>query len=122
MTQAKTGYLIGIDTGGTFTDLVAYDSEFGRNHDLQDAVGSQPTGAGVARRDRRRRIPMDKIGSLVHGTTVATNALIERTGARVGFLVTAGHEDIPYIQRINRKTLYDLCWQKPKPLLKSRSR
>ncbi len=64
--------------------------------------------------------PMAGVGGLVHGTTVATNALIERTGARVGFLVTAGHEDIPYIQRINRKTLYDLFWQKPKPLLTSR--
>ena len=63
---------------------------------------------------------MSGVGGLVHGTTVATNALIERTGARVGFLVTAGHEDIPYIQRINRKTLYDLFWQKPKPLLTTR--
>ena len=63
---------------------------------------------------------MAEIAGLVHGTTVATNALIERTGARVLLLVTAGHEDIPYIQRINRKTLYDLRWQKPKPLLASR--
>src|SRR3954451_14292323 len=63
---------------------------------------------------------MSEVGGLVHGTTVATNALIERTGARVRFLVTLGHEDIPYIQRINRKTLYDLRWQKPRPLLASR--
>ena len=114
-------FLVGIDTGGTFTDLVAYDHALGDDLDLQDAIGAQSAGTGAARCDRRPPdLPMAEIAGLVHGTTVATNALIERTGARVLLLVTAGHEDIPYIQRINRKTLYDLRWQKPKPLLTSR--
>src|SRR4051794_10235730 len=120
MTQSRPGYLIGIDTGGTFTDLVAYNSDTGEMTTFKTpSVPSQPGQALLDAIDGAG-IPVEKIAILVHGTTVATNALIERTGARVGFLVTAGHEDIPYIQRINRKTLYDLFWQKPKPLLKSR--
>jgi N-methylhydantoinase A len=116
----STGHLLGIDTGGTFTDLVAFDPATGAITTYK--TPSVPSRPGQALLDAiaGAGLPMSEIGGLVHGTTVATNALIERTGARVGFLVTAGHEDIPYIQRINRKTLYDLFWQKPKPLLTSR--
>ncbi|MEA2525292.1 MAG: N-methylhydantoinase [Thermomicrobiales bacterium] len=120
MPDPSTGYLVGIDTGGTFTDLVAYDAMTGVITTFKTpSVPSRP-GQALLNAIDGAGIPMSDVGGLVHGTTVATNALIERTGARVGFLVTAGHEDIPYIQRINRKTLYDLFWQKPKPLLKSR--
>ncbi|HKG25885.1 MAG TPA: hydantoinase/oxoprolinase family protein, partial [Thermomicrobiales bacterium] len=115
-----TGHLLGIDTGGTFTDLAAYDPTTGAITTFKTpSVPSRP-GQALLNAIEGAGLPMPAIGGLVHGTTVATNALIERTGARVGFLVTAGHEDIPYIQRINRKTLYDLFWQKPKPLLRSR--
>ena len=120
MTQPAHGFQVGIDTGGTFTDLVAYDPDTGRIVTYKTpSVPSQP-GQALLNALNGAEIDLSLIGGLVHGTTVATNALIERTGARVGFLTTAGHEDIPYIQRINRKTLYDLHWQKPKPLLKSR--
>jgi N-methylhydantoinase A len=113
-------FLVGIDTGGTFTDLVAYDIDSGTlSTSKTPSVPSQP-GQALLDAVQAADLAMSDIGGLVHGTTVATNALIERTGARVLLLVTAGHEDIPYIQRINRKTLYDLRWQKPKPLLASR--
>ena len=120
MTMPSAGYSIGIDTGGTFTDLVAYDPSTGEITTFK--TPSVPSAPGQALLDAisGAEISMGDVGELVHGTTVATNALIERTGARVGFLVTQGHEDIPYIQRINRKTLYDLRWQKPRPLLQSR--
>jgi N-methylhydantoinase A len=112
--------LVGIDTGGTFTDLVAYDIHSGTLSTAKTpSVPSQP-GQALLDAVQAAGLAMSEIVGLVHGTTVATNALIERTGARVLLLVTAGHEDIPYIQRINRKTLYDLRWQKPKPLLASR--
>ncbi|MBA3451148.1 MAG: hydantoinase/oxoprolinase family protein [Chloroflexia bacterium] len=113
-------FLVGIDTGGTFTDLVAFDTETGVLTTAK--TPSVPNGPGRALLDvvHAADLAMTDIAGLVHGTTVGTNALIERTGARVLLLVTAGHEDIPYIQRINRKTLYDLRWQKPKPLLTSR--
>lgn len=118
MTESR--FLVGIDTGGTFTDLVAFDTETG---ELATAkTPSTPSRPGQALLDavHAADLAMDQIAGLVHGTTVGTNALIERTGARVLLLTTAGHEDIPYIQRINRKTLYDLRWQKPKALLRTR--
>src|SRR6185295_11377634 len=61
-----------------------------------------------------------EIAGLVHGTTVATNTLIQRNGAKVAFVTTAGFEDIPYIQRVNRRELYNLEWDKPQPLVRSR--
>src|SRR4029079_13234217 len=60
------------------------------------------------------------LATFTHGTTVSTNALIERTGCNVAFVTTKGFEDTPFIQRINRKVLYDLRWTKPKPLARSR--
>jgi N-methylhydantoinase A len=120
MTQSSGRLLVGIDTGGTFTDLVAFDPESGTLRTSKtSSVPAQP-GQAVVNAVAAAEIAMGSIEGLVHGTTVGTNALIERTGARVLLLTTAGHEDIPYIQRINRKTLYDLRWQKPKPLLRSR--
>src|SRR5215212_10930615 len=118
--NSRGRFLVGIDTGGTFTDLVAFDVRSGTlSTSKTPSVPSQP-GQALLDAVQAADLAMPDIDGLVHGTTVATNALIERTGARVLLLVTAGHEDIPYIQRINRKTLYDLRWQKPKPLLASR--
>ena len=57
----------------------------------------------------------------VHGTTVATNAILQRTGANIVFITTAGFEDVPFIQRINRKKEYDLHWLKPEPLVRRRN-
>ncbi|MFN8592850.1 MAG: hydantoinase/oxoprolinase family protein [Thermomicrobiales bacterium] len=113
-------FLVGIDTGGTFTDLVAYDMTTGAVSTAKSPSRPGEPGQALAEVIAAAGIAASDIAGLVHGTTVGTNALIERTGARVLLLVTAGHEDIPYIQRINRKTLYDLRWQKPKPLLRSR--
>ena len=111
---------IGIDTGGTFTDLIAFDTSDGTVTSLKVAsTPAEPLRAflGVI---SASQVAADGIAFLVHGTTVATNAMIQRAGARVGFICTAGHEDIPYIQRVNRQFLYDLTWNKPRPLLASR--
>jgi N-methylhydantoinase A len=111
---------VGIDTGGTFTDLVAFDPVSGSIVTAKTPSVPQQPGQALVNAIGDAGLAMPEIAGLVHGTTVGTNALIERTGARVLLLVTAGHEDITYIQRINRKTLYDLRWQKPRPLLTSR--
>ena len=120
MADPNGRFLVGIDTGGTFTDLVAYDLQSGALSTSKTASVPHQPGQALLDAVQAADLAMSDIAGLVHGTTVGTNALIERTGARVLLLVTAGHEDIPYIQRINRKTLYDLRWQKPKPLLTSR--
>ncbi len=111
---------IGIDTGGTFTDLILFDVDDGTISSLKVAsTPREPLSAFIASIRESEAAPED-IAFLVHGTTVATNALIERKGSKVGFVCTAGHQDIPYIQRVNRQFLYDLSWDKPRPLLQSR--
>ncbi len=111
---------IGIDTGGTFTDLILFDVDDGTISSVKvSSTPREPLEAFISSIQQSGAAPED-IAFLVHGTTVATNALIERKGAKVGFVCTSGHEDIPYIQRVNRQYLYDLSWDKPRPLLESR--
>ncbi len=115
-----TSVRIGIDTGGTFTDLIAFDTGAGTISSLKVAsTPREPLNAFISS-ILQSGAPPESIAFLVHGTTVATNTMIQRSGAKVAFVCTAGHEDIPYIQRVNRQYLYDLSWDKPRPLLSSR--
>ena len=106
---------VGIEVGGTFTDLVAID----RGRVVVAKVPSTPARpdegalAALAAADIR----LDEIEDLVHGSTVATNAILERKGARVAFFVTAGFRDLLLLQRHDRKRIYDLFYQKPEPVV-----
>ena len=113
------GIRVGIDTGGTFTDLVAVDDD-GRS--FLAKVPSDPADpvATVAAALREASIEPGEIESVVVGTTIGINAVLTRRGARVLYLTTKGFEDIPYIQRINRKHHYDFHWRKPTPLVRRR--
>jgi N-methylhydantoinase A len=104
---------LGIDVGGTFTDLVAIDEA--TRTVTSTKVPSTPGDpiAGVINSIDMAGVRFDEIGAIVHGTTVATNALLERKGAPMAFICTAGFRDIIYIQRMNRKHHYDLSWDKP---------
>jgi N-methylhydantoinase A len=110
---------VGIDTGGTFTDLVAVDAD-GRS--FLAKVPSDPGDpvATVAAALREARIEPADVELVVVGTTIGINAVLTRRGARVLYLTTKGFEDIPYIQRINRKHHYDFHWRKPTPLVRRR--
>jgi len=100
---------IAIDTGGTFTDIV-----FIRNSRLVVLkVFSTPADPGKAVMDGLRQIGPDAEVVVRHGTTVATNAMLERKGARVAFLTTKGFEDTIAIGRQARPKLYD--WFQPVP-------
>jgi N-methylhydantoinase A len=66
-------------------------------------------------------VPGEAISALSIGTTVAANALLQRRGANVIYVTTRGFEDIPYIQRMNRKYHFSLKWRKPKPLVERRN-
>jgi N-methylhydantoinase A len=114
------GFVIGIDTGGTFTDLVALDTTTGAMSSLKTSSTPQAPGTAILNALAEGAVSGRDVESFTHGTTVGTNALIERTGCKVAFVTTSGFEDTPYIQRINRKVLYDLRWQKPEPLVGSR--
>src|SRR5688572_14092905 len=113
-------YLVGIDVGGTFTDFVAYDRDSGTISVWKNlTTPSDPTDGileGLRRIGDRTAISHVRLG-----TTVATNAILERKGARLAYLATRGFRDVPFIQRGNRKTHYDITWIKPEPLVKHRN-
>ncbi|MGE3272789.1 MAG: hydantoinase/oxoprolinase family protein, partial [Chloroflexota bacterium] len=118
-------YRVGIDIGGTFSDLVVMDED-GRVSTLK--VSSAPDAVIAALvdglRDLQRQAglaPADALG-VVHGTTAATNAILEYRGARTGLITTKGFRDILEIRRLRVGRLYDLGWDKPQPLVPRRLR
>jgi N-methylhydantoinase A len=117
-------FIVGIDVGGTFTDLTAVDEATGRV--VVTKVPSRPRheaaavlegldALGIAARDVRR---------LVHGTTVGTNAVLERRGARVAVLTTAGFRDLIEIGRTKRNipALFVPTFVRPKPVVERKHR
>ena len=110
---------IGIDTGGTFTDFVLYDDETGTFTTTK--VPSTPADPSLAIRHGLAQLDLtDGIAQVVVGTTVATNAVIQRQGPRVLFVTNEEFKDVPFIGRIDKERLYDLHWRKPKPLVRRR--
>lgn len=111
---------VGIDTGGTFTDLVALDDETGAVTLAKvPSTPDRPVDAVTAALDAAGLDP-GAVSHVVVGTTIGINAVLTRTGARVVYLTTRGFEDIPFIQRISRKYHYDYRWRKPTPLVSRR--
>ena len=111
-----SGLSVGIDVGGTFTDLVSIDDTGAvAAHKILSTTDDQSTGvmAVLAALDVE---PAD-VHRIVHGTTVATNTLLERTGARVTLLATEGTEDLLELRRQDRASLYDLSLHHPAPLV-----
>ncbi|MDX8401019.1 MAG: hydantoinase/oxoprolinase family protein [Mariprofundaceae bacterium] len=104
--------LLGVDTGGTFTDFVALGPQGLRFH----KVLSTPDNPARAILRGVHELGLDPAGlHVVHGTTVATNAILERKGARVLFVTHRGLEDMLRIGRQQRRALYDLTPIKPHP-------
>jgi N-methylhydantoinase A len=112
---------IGVDIGGTFTDLVVFDDATG-----SFAVGktlttprdpSQAVETLVLEALEREGVAIGSVQQLIHGTTLVTNALIERTGSQTALLATLGFRDSIEIGRENRYELYDLMLEMPQPLV-----
>lgn len=106
---------IGIDTGGTFTDFALFDPQTGRFDTFK--LLSTPKDPSEAILNGMRGLAGTKALTFVHGSTVATNALLERKGARTALVTTAGFRDVLQIGRQNRPSLYDLFADPPKPLV-----
>ncbi|MDP9019388.1 MAG: hydantoinase/oxoprolinase family protein, partial [Actinomycetota bacterium] len=102
---------VGADTGGTFTDVVAADGTVGKVPSTPDDPG-QAVRAGLASAGGERRPEV-----LAHGTTVATNALLERRGSAVALVTTRGFADVVEIARQDRPSLYDSGVDRPEPLV-----
>ncbi|EDP73204.1 hydantoinase/oxoprolinase N-terminal domain-containing protein, partial [Hydrogenivirga sp. 128-5-R1-1] len=104
--------IIGVDTGGTFTDFIYKDGDkWGIFKTL-----STPENPAKAVLYGLKQIAKDKSKNITHGSTVATNAVLERKGAKTAFITNKNFEDILYIGRQNRERLYDLNYRRNKPL------
>ena len=121
-----TRYRIGFDIGGTFTDFILLDTE---RHDIRlYKCLTTPADPSVGALEGLERIVADAglglgdIGDIVHGTTLVTNALIERRGASLGLITTAGFRDILEMGTEQRYDIYDLFLQYPEPLVPRRRR
>ena len=107
--------VVGIDTGGTFTDFVLLDE--GRDQLRVHKVLSTPDNPAKAVLAGLRHLLNGAAADIVHGSTVATNALLERKGAKAALVTTAGFEDVLEIGRQTRAAIYDLNVEKPPPLI-----
>ena len=107
---------IGIDIGGTFTDFVL----FGENGKFETfKILSTPRNPEKAVLEGLKRIKNNALLVIIHGSTVATNTVLERKGARTALIATAGFRDILSIGRQNRSDIYDFFVDRPKPLIPS---
>src|SRR5690349_6039336 len=102
---------VGVDAGGTFTDVVADDGRITK-------VLSTPADPGAAVRGGVGALGGERPALLAHGTTVATNALLEGTGAPVALITTEGLADVIEIARQDRPSLYDPRIVRPEPLVR----
>ncbi|TAJ36009.1 MAG: hydantoinase/oxoprolinase family protein [Reyranella sp.] len=112
---------LGIDIGGTFTDLVIHDPRDGRAVIWKESTTPDDPARGALEGTRRvlekAGATPDQVGRVVHATTLFTNALIERKGAKTGLLTTAGFADVLEIARERKYELYDLFIEMPKPIV-----
>src|SRR5712671_2633304 len=105
---------IGVDAGGTFTDFVILHDD-GRLESFK--LRSNPAAPGSVILDGIERASGGRRAEVVHGSTVATNALLERKGAKTAFVTTEGFTDLIFIGRQNRPELYNLTPAPRRPLI-----
>jgi 5-oxoprolinase (ATP-hydrolysing) len=121
MTARHDRFRIGFDIGGTFTDFILSDASAGSIR-LHKRLTSAPDPAdsaliGLEELVAMAGIRLGDVSEIVHGTTLVTNAIIERTGARVGLLTTEGFRDILEMGTEQRYDIYDLFLKFPEPLV-----
>jgi len=108
---------VGVDIGGTFTDLVVLDEETGALERIKTLTTPRAPEDGFLKAVAEGQVGLDDVSHFLHGTTLVTNLIIERTGAKLGLITTEGFRDVLEIQRSYRSDLYDLQWDKPKALV-----
>ena len=114
---------IGIDVGGTFTDVVMVDELTGRFHYTKTPTTHKDLTLGVLKGLEEilsiGSVAMEDVDYIIHGTTIGTNAIIEGTGAKVGLITTAGFEDVLEIRRVARpkEAAFDFGSDNPLPLV-----
>ncbi|MBL4720949.1 MAG: hydantoinase/oxoprolinase family protein, partial [Alphaproteobacteria bacterium] len=112
--------IVGIEVGGTFTDLVMVDATGGLTIHKVPSTPADPSLAAVSGMTELLEMTgqtAQDITELLHGSTIAANALIQRRGARMALITTAGFRDVLFIQRQDKTSVYDMFYQKPTPLI-----
>ena len=112
-------HALGIDIGGTFTDVVVYDRATGQIAKGKELTTPDDPSRGVLTALEKLLeggIPPESLYRIVHATTLFTNALIERKGARTGLITTKGFRDVLELGRERKYELYDIHITMPKPL------
>jgi N-methylhydantoinase A len=120
--MSRSSLSLGIDIGGTFTDIVAYRHDNARFHSYKILTTpndpSQAVVEGVAHLFQHARLAYADVARVVHATTLFTNSLIERRGAKTGLITTAGFRDVVELRREHKYELYDLFIELPRPLVR----
>src|SRR5205823_11123320 len=129
VTDANPGFRVGIDVGGTFTDLICVTPE---GHVVLDKTPTTPddqsvgvmTGIGqlAEAQDLDMQTFCARLDALVHGTTTADNTMIEMDGANTGLLVTEGHRDEIELRRVHKEEIWDPSYPAPAPIARRRAR
>jgi N-methylhydantoinase A len=125
MTAAATGARVGVDIGGTFTDLVLTRPDgriFQCKISSTPAAPEQAVLEGIQKIIRDAAIAPRDIVEVVHGTTVGSNTLLQKVGAPTGLITTKGFRDVLEIGRLRTPGMFDLQWDKPAPLILRRHR
>ena len=116
---------IAVDIGGTFTDIVLSRSDgavFVHKVSSSTREPERAVVAGIAAILAHAEVAPGAVGEILHGTTVGSNAILQRAGARTGLITTRGFRDVLEIGRVRTPELYDLAWDKPEPLVRRRHR
>src|SRR4029078_3918744 len=127
--MSSGGYRVGIDVGGTFTDLLCVTPNGEVVLDkTPTTLDDQSTGVmnGLAQLGERFGLTLEEfcaqIEALVHGTTTADNTMIEMNGAATGLLVTRGHRDEIEMRRVHKEEIWDPSYPAPPPIARRRAR
>jgi N-methylhydantoinase A len=125
MTVTAVTFRVGVDIGGTFTDIIVRSSD---GTMMTKKISSTPDDysraiiQGLSECMTEFGFPGADIQEIIHGTTVATNAILEQKGARTALITTRGFRDVLELRRLRTPELYNPFWVKPKPLVPRRLR
>ncbi|MBN9262304.1 MAG: hydantoinase/oxoprolinase family protein [Hyphomicrobium sp.] len=125
MTRDQPAVRVAVDVGGTFTDIVVMTAN-GILHESKVSTTPDDPSRGVVEGLASLLAELEaapgSVAEVLHGTTVGSNTILQRTGARTGLITTRGFRDVLEIGRIRMPDMFDLTWDKPKPLVPRRHR
>lgn len=125
MTRDPPAVRVAVDVGGTFTDIVVMTANGILHESKVSTTPDDPSRGvvdGLASLLAELGAAPGSVAEVLHGTTVGSNTILQRTGARTGLITTRGFRDVLEIGRIRMPDMFDLTWDKPKPLVPRRHR